>query len=234
MRFSEAIEKKDIEELFKKFTGDIWQIPPIGAAVARKKRKRKIYSLHLIKIKGKDISFDVKCEAGTYIRTLAEDIGKAAGNDAKLIKLRRTQVGEFNEKDSITLQELSLAYGAWKKEGDSKRLTSIIHPIEDALTGFKKIWISNGAANAICHGAQLMVPGIAKSESGINIGDTIAIMSLDNAIIAFAEAQMSSNEMQNKSKGIAARIKRVVYHMNKSPNPPKLANFSFEESYRKL
>jgi H/ACA ribonucleoprotein complex subunit 4 len=210
VRFSEEVTEKDVKKLFIEFTGEIWQIPPIGAAVARKRRKRMIYSLELLEIDGKDVLFDVKCEAGTYIRTLAEDMGKKIGNNARLTELRRVEVGGFGEKDAVTLQELSDAVWLWKEKGDGNRLKGIIHPIEDALKGFKRIWIMDKAADAICHGAQLMMPGIKRFEAGINVGDLVAIMNMKDELVAFAEAKISSKDMQTSERGQATKTERVI------------------------
>jgi len=210
VRFSEEVTEKDAKKLLNKFTGEIWQIPPIGAAVARKRRKRRIYSLELLEIDGKDVLFIVKCEAGTYIRTLAEDMGKKAGNKAELTELRRIGVGGFDEKDAVTLQELSDAVWLWKEKNDESRLKGIIRPIEDTLKGFKKIWIMDKAADAICHGAQLMMPGIKRFEAGINVGDIVAIMNLKDELVAFAEAKISSKDMQTSERGQATKTERVI------------------------
>ena len=210
IRFSADITEGNVKKLFDEFTGGIWQIPPAGAAVARKRRKRTIYSLELLEIDGKDVLFEVKCEAGTYVRILAEDMGKKAGNKAELAELRRIEVGGLNGKDAVTLQELSDAVWLWKENGNGSKLKGIIHPLEDALKGFKRIWIMDKAADAICHGAQLMMPGIRRFEAGIKIGDIIAVMNLKDELVAFAEAKMSSKDMQTSEKGQATKTERVI------------------------
>ena len=217
MKFDGEISETDIDRLFKEFTGEIWQIPPVGAAVARRKRKRVIYSLELLERNGKEILFDVKCEAGTYIRTLAEDMGKRVRNKAKLTELRRINVGSFNENNAVSLQGLSDAYWFWKEKGNEKKLRELLHPIEDAIKNFKKVWLFDTAINAVCSGAQLMMPGIAKFEEGIGIGETIVIMSQKGELVAFGEAKMSSKEMQINEKGQAAKIERVIMERGKYP-----------------
>ena len=217
IKFEREISEIDINRLFKEFTGEIWQIPPVGAAVARRKRKRVIYSLELLEMNGKEFLFDVKCEAGTYIRTLAEDIGKKARNKAKLIELRRINVGSFNENNAVNLQGLSDAYWLWKEKGNEKKLRELLHPIEDAIKNFKKVWLFDTAINAVCSGAQLMMPGISKFEDKIGIGETIVIMSQKGELVAFGEAKMSSEEMQINEKGQAVKIKRVIMERGKYP-----------------
>jgi tRNA pseudouridine55 synthase len=102
--------------------GEIMQTPPIYSAIkvdgkrayslARQgqdfeleARKVKIYELRIMNYEYPELKILVKCSSGTYIRTLAEDIGKALGCGAYLTALRRTKIGEFNVKDALTVEE---------------------------------------------------------------------------------------------------------------------------------
>jgi tRNA U55 pseudouridine synthase TruB len=80
--------------------GKITQIPPVRSAVARKPREREIYDFH-IKKQGKDISFTIHCESGTYIRKIATDMG------GHLKELHRTAIGPFNKPAEYTLEQLT-------------------------------------------------------------------------------------------------------------------------------
>lgn len=208
-RFARPPMEKAIAAAFKSFTGTITQIPPVGAAVARRPRERRIYELEILSIKGRDVGFRVSCEAGTYIRTLAEDIGKHLENDAKLIELRRTRLAGLTEKDAVSLQELSEAASLWKN-GDESRLRKVLHPIEDLAAGRKKVWILDGAVDAVCSGAQLAVPGIAKVSADIVRGDEVCIMTLKEELVAFGTALLTSEEMVKNKKGTAIRILRAI------------------------
>lgn len=109
------------------FTGDLTQIPPMysalkkdgrtlysyareGVEVDRPARNVKIYSLKIASArmdKGEEaIEFVAKCSKGTYIRTLAQDMGEALGCGAYLTALRRIQTGDFNESQCISLEAL--------------------------------------------------------------------------------------------------------------------------------
>ena len=112
-----------IEATRKSFLGYIEQIPPKYSAVkvngetayrlARKgvdfvikKRKVKIHNFD-IEIESEDeVAFDIKCQKGTYIRTIADDFGKALDSGAYLMSLRRIAIGEYNISDSLDLEEL--------------------------------------------------------------------------------------------------------------------------------
>jgi tRNA pseudouridine55 synthase len=113
-----------IHALIPVFTGNIVQLPPMfsaikqggvplyklarkGETVERKERGVVIHSLVIDRISLPDITFTLSCSKGTYVRTLADDIGAALGVGAHLTELRRTASGSFYQSDSITLNELS-------------------------------------------------------------------------------------------------------------------------------
>lgn len=112
-----------IMEAFSKFIGEYEQIPPMFSA--KKVQGRKLYSLArknieielkpnrvtiynitIEKISLPFVKFEVKCSKGTYIRSLANDIGKALETGAYLFELRRTRIGNFSVDDSLQIQEL--------------------------------------------------------------------------------------------------------------------------------
>lgn len=101
------VRRKEIEKTFKKFTGEIAQKPPVRSRVARVERKRRVHSLRISKIKGREIEFKVKCEAGTYVRKLVHDIGEYIGKGAHMTELRRTRIGPFQLKEAVPLSKLS-------------------------------------------------------------------------------------------------------------------------------
>ncbi|MBT3404690.1 RNA-guided pseudouridylation complex pseudouridine synthase subunit Cbf5 [archaeon] len=112
MRMHEKVELKKVESMIKKkFLGRIKQIPPVKSRVARKEREREIYKFELLETDGKDILFKVKCEGGTYIRKLIDDLGKELGIGAHMLELRRVNAGIFSEKDKefMNLYELEKA-----------------------------------------------------------------------------------------------------------------------------
>jgi len=98
-------EKKEIEEAVLSFVGEIEQIPPRRSAVARKPRKRRIYSITINSIDRRRVNFSVRCEAGTYIRKLCHDMGKALGTGANMVSLRRTAIGPISVSEAVPLDE---------------------------------------------------------------------------------------------------------------------------------
>ncbi|MEM3573431.1 MAG: PUA domain-containing protein, partial [Nitrososphaeria archaeon] len=78
------------------------------------------------------------------------------------------------------------------------------------LTPFKKVYIKDSAVEAICYGAQVAVPGIAKLSSNIVKNDLVLILSLKGELIALGKALLSSEEIEELSKGLAVKVERVI------------------------
>ena len=196
------VDKDKIMKVLKKFIGKVKQLPPKKSAVARRIRKRQIYYLDVIEISKRNILIRVGCEAGTYIRRLADDIGKELGTGAHLQELRRTKSGMFTEDQVITMQDLSDALA----EG---RLKDVVLPMEKILEGTKTVIIKDSAVDAVCNGAPLSSGGLSKIEEGIEKGDWTGMLTLKGEIVAIGKASMTSAEMKRK-KGIAVKTDRVL------------------------
>ena len=203
----------DVEKLksliAEKFIGKIIQIPPKKSAVARKPREREVKSFDILEVNGRDILFNTKVEAGTYIRKLVWDIGVAAGIGAHMVELRRIRAGNFTEENAHSLVEIRDAFEFWK-EGDEKYLKKILIPIEFTIDHVKKVFIKDSAIEAICNGAPLYPVGIVRIQEGIVEGEMVAIMSLKNELVAIGIAKMNSKKMFEGKKGIAVRVDRVI------------------------
>jgi len=199
----EEVDKKKIEKAFKDFIGKIKQLPPKKSAVARKEREREVYYLELLELKERNILFKIGCEAGFYVRRLADDLGKKLGTGAHLQELRRTKSGNFSEESTITLQDLVDA----KEEN---RLKEVILPMELVAENIGKIIVSDNTIANICNGAPLAVGGIVRFEDNIKKGQWVALFSLKGELIAIGRASMSSEMMLNKKRGLAIKTDRVL------------------------
>lgn len=216
IQFHGKVERKSVEKIFGEFTGDIKQLPPLKSAVKRVVRKRKIYYLVPLEFNGKEVLFKVGCEAGTYIRKLCFDIGNKMRCGANMLELRRTKVGNISEEEAVTLQQLSDANWLWKEKGDEKEMIEIVSPLE-SVVDLKKIWLRDSAVESICSGAMLAVPGVAKLEKDIKIGEQIVLMSLKDEIVSVGQAKMSSNEIAENNTGIVASTIRVIMRKGTYP-----------------
>ena len=218
MRLHGEVSRKKIKEVMKSFIGKIWQTPPKEAAVKRERRQRRIYYLNIIEMDGRDVLFKVGCEGGTYIRVLCKDIGKKLGVGAHMEELRRTKSGMFEEKDAIILQDLLDAYIFWKEDGYEKELRKYLRPMEELLSHLPAIIIKDSAVDAICHGADLALPGVVQVDTGIKKDSIVVIKTLKGEAVAIAKALMDTRDIMEKDKGIAADTKRVL--MKKGIYPP--------------
>ena len=203
---------KKISSMFEKFTGPIYQIPPFQAAVKRELRIRRIYEIELLEHNSQNTLFRVLCEGGTYIRNLCEDIGSALGINCWMEQLIRTKSGPFRIEDSVTLVEAHDMYVSWKESGDASKLSKILRPLEEMLVDIPSIEAKDSAVDAICHGADLGIPGVVSVSKKMKRGQLISINSSRGETIALARATVNSEEIvkRAKSKGKVAKLERVI------------------------
>lgn len=219
MHIHQQAPKELIEKSIKKFIGKIKQLPPLKSAVARRERIREIMDIQILEINGKDVLFKVKCEAGTYIRRLVDDIGKDLKCGAHMAELRRTRAGIFVESASFTMHKLKDAWEIYKETGDEKRLREIVKPLEDVLNllKIKRIFVKDSAVNKICNGAAVGVNGVSKLDENIRKDENVVILTLKGEIIAAAIALMGSGEIAKSERGLAAKTDRVLMRLNTYP-----------------
>jgi H/ACA ribonucleoprotein complex subunit 4 len=209
MHLHKEVDENKLRETCKSFEGKIKQLPPVKSAVKRQWRFRKIYYIDIIEIDGKDVLMRIGCQAGTYIRKLLHNIGEKLGTGAHMAELRRTKAGGFDESTLITLQDLADAVHYYEKENNEKYIRRCIMPVETAADHIPKIWVLDSTVNALCHGMNLKIPGIAKLHTEIQKDDIVAVMTLKDELIAVGTAQLTSKEMMNLEKGLAVNINKV-------------------------
>ena len=117
------LSSERVKEVLTQFKGEIEQIPPMhsalkrdgkplyeyarqGIVLERPPRQVTIYSIELISLEADTLVLDVECSKGTYIRTLAQDIGRVLGCYAHLSALRRLSVGDFLLSGAVTLEQI--------------------------------------------------------------------------------------------------------------------------------
>ncbi|MBI4152571.1 RNA-guided pseudouridylation complex pseudouridine synthase subunit Cbf5 [Candidatus Woesearchaeota archaeon] len=209
MHLHKDVEEAKVHEIVKQFIGKIKQLPPVKSAIKRQLREREIYEFEILEIEGREVLFRVRCQAGTYIRKLCHDLGQALGAGAHMVELRRTQAGPFTEKDNlITLNDLDDAIHFYRDENNDTFLRHCIQPMEKALKHISKCWIFDTTIQSVTHGRALAIPGISKLEN-FRKGETVAIMTLKDELVAIGEAMMSGVEINTKDRGIALKISKV-------------------------
>ncbi|MEK0382075.1 MAG: RNA-guided pseudouridylation complex pseudouridine synthase subunit Cbf5, partial [Nitrosopumilus sp.] len=191
-----------LKKVLEEFTGELYQKPPQRSAVLRQTRTRTIYELELLEQKERLMVLRVLCEAGTYIRKLIYDIGEILGPGATMIELRRTRVHQFNENSKlVTLHELANAYSLWTEKKDDSKIKELILPIEHAFSEIKSVIIRDSAVDALCHGAQLAIPGILEASPDLKVDDLVAIYTQKGEIVALAKTLLSLEDIKEKTKG---------------------------------
>lgn len=159
-----------IEQVLAEFTGEIEQVPPMfsaikqagqplyklarkGITVERVARPVHIRQLTLLSLQHDLLELDVQCSKGTYIRTLAADIGARLGCGAHLNALRRTRVGDFTEAQTLTLDQLSQLEAQGKNQ-----LDAVLLPMQNALPHWPELSLTDDAAYYLCQGQSVFVP----------------------------------------------------------------------------
>ena len=210
--------KEKLDETMDLFRGEIFQKPPQRSAVVRQTRTRTIYEFEVLEQKERLLLTRILCEAGTYIRKLYYDLGEILGPGATMIELRRTRVDQFRETDGlVTLHELANAFAIWEEEKDASKLMKMIKPVEYAFSELKSVVIRDSAVDAMCHGAQLAIPGILQISGNLKKGDIVAIYTQKGEAVALAESTMSEEEIRDATKGYAFETKRIIMAPNTYP-----------------
>lgn len=217
MKLHKEVDEKRIRDACQSFVGEISQMPPLRSAVKRVRRTREIYYLEILEIHGTEVLFHVGCEAGTYIRTLCVDIGKKLGVGAQLLELRRTRVGNITEDTSVNLQDLKDAFIFWKEEGNEAELRKTILSMERLLEVVPTIVVRDSAIDALCHGANLAIPGVVEIDEDIKVSELAAVLSLKGEGVALVKMELPSSQVLEKDTGICASLERVL--MNKGTYP---------------
>lgn len=207
VKFHGNVGHQDVKQVVRDFETEIYQTPPLKSGVKREKRKRKVHNIDILDYKKREYLLRVRCESGTYIRTLCKDIGKTLGVGAHMMELRRTESGSFTEEDMILLQDLKDAYECYKA-GIEDELDDVLHPYEKALDIYPQIKVKDTAAGAVLNGADLAAPGILEMED-FSIGDKVVLVSQKNEGLAFGESLYEPEKIMEKDKGLVVKTERV-------------------------
>lgn len=220
---------KKLEKALETLTGAVFQRPPLISAVKKELRVRTIYETKLLEYDEKrDMGiFWVSCEAGTYIRTLCVHIGYLLGCGAHMAELRRVRSGALKEdKSMVTMHDVKDAQWHFEQYGKEEYLRRVIMPLEILLTTYPRIVVKDTSINAVCYGAQLMLPGVLRYESNIECGQEIILISTKGEAVALAIAQMTTSTIATCDHGIVARTKRVIMDRDTYDKKWKLGPFA--------
>lgn len=114
----------------------------------------------------------------------------------------------------------------FERTGSEAYLRRVIMPLEILLVQYKRIVVKDTSVNAVCYGAQLMLPGVLRYESNIEVGAEVILMSTKGEAIALAIAQMTTSTIASCDHGIVARTKRVIMERDVYDKKWKLGPFA--------
>lgn len=215
------IEQGIIEDIFKKYTGAIEQIPPMfsaarvngkrlytlarkGISISRNPKKVFIYSLKLLDYKNDLVTFEAKTSAGTYIRTLCDDIGNELGCGAYLAELTRTRVGELKIEDSITVEELN-------QSNPGNGLMDKICSIEKTLSFLPFIEIKKEKENYVLTKKAIMREWIEELSAEINGGEYFRVHNSSGKLLGIAASLIQEKPLSSCYKQeLCFKMKKIL------------------------
>ena len=171
-----SVSRKAIERALTKFKGEVKQVPPMhsaikmngvplyklarkGIAVEREPRLVTLYQICLVEFVNSELELEISCSKGTYIRTIADDLGQILGCGAHVIELRRTQAGVFTEKDSISSEELALE----KENRGLDKIDQFLIPMDRAIQDLPEVNLPSITASHVKNGQAVLVRHLPKN-----------------------------------------------------------------------
>ena len=215
------VNETKIKQVFQTFVGEKDQIPPMysakkkngiplyklarnGINIARDPVKITIYSIDFIKKEENQVLFEVRCSAGTYIRTLSHDIGKKLGCYAHMVRLTRTKVGLFGLGRTLTLEELKVAY----EEGS---LPEKLLPLEEALNFLPAIRVKEEYLESVSHGVALSKCFLETLPDRFEPGHYFRVFGNNDKVVAVVEPVVDQDKLPELTPGdIVFKAKRVL------------------------
>jgi tRNA pseudouridine55 synthase len=198
---SVTLDARVLEKLFRDFTGRLMQTPPpysakrVGGVRAYKLARQQkpvtlapveveIYALELLGVEGDEVRFAVECSGGTYVRSLAHDLGQKLGCGGHLGGLRRTAVAEFKESHAVTLERL-------QEVVQQGKLESCLVPLEALLPDCPELVVHGREEAAVRHGhhfelAQALRPGRGEAPGRSPVATLLKIVNPERRLIAVA------------------------------------------------
>ena len=165
-----SVSRKVVEHALTKFKGEVEQLPPMhsalkikgvplykfarkGITIERKTRLISVYKIELVNVGNGELELDIACSKGTYIRTIADDLGQELGCGAHIIKLHRTQAGVFEEADCISSKELAME----KASMGLDKIDQHLIPMDQAILDLPEVKLPSSTASYVKNGQSVLV-----------------------------------------------------------------------------
>ena len=170
------LSRENVEHCLDSFRGEIKQTPSMysalkhegvplyklarkGEEVERKERNLIIHRLEFLEFRGDEIDLEIHCSKGTYIRTIADDLGDMLGVGGHVIVLRRLQSGPFLEPNSVTIERLETE----AEVNGAENLDQFLLPADLAVEHLEKVDLPTGTADFVRQGQAVIARGLPTS-----------------------------------------------------------------------
>jgi tRNA pseudouridine55 synthase len=191
---------KQIEAVLAEFRGDISQVPSMysalkhqgqplyklareGIEIEREARPLTIFSLEMTDFRPGEFpeaDVEIHCSKGTYVRTLAEDIGAQLGCGAYVSRLHRNIAGPFDEVDTISVEELE----ALREECQAEELDYLLEPMDAGIKHLMAVDLSEDTAFYFQQGQPVMAPQVYRDSEE---GDIVRVFETNGPFLGVAE-----------------------------------------------
>lgn len=214
--FHGQVRNADLERVIGEFTGPIFQTPPVRSAVRRERRIRTIHKLALLERAGTSVLLDIQADSGTYVRTLAVDMGEALGPGGNMAELRRIGTGPFTEAAATTVTALADAVHA-ARAGHPEAFLALLHSPQEAWRAFPQVVVKDSAVDALAHGADLAAPGVLKVSAAFKEGDLVVLTTRRDELVGLGRAVVASSELASTKEGWVVDARQVFMAPGRYP-----------------
>jgi tRNA pseudouridine55 synthase len=204
------LDENRVRKVIESFRGQIWQAPPpysalkyqgkrlsdyarAGTPVTKEPRKVRINSIEILKLFLPFVDLRISCSKGTYIRSLAQDIGSRLNCGAHLTSLTRIRVGPFKLQNALDIEKI-------RGNFNPSKLQNYLVPVETALNSLPTVKVTDKFNEKIKNGPDLKFKDIISVESEFSSGDTLCLKNNKNEVLAMVRALKSSNELSKLDK----------------------------------
>ena len=217
-----------IVAVMDRFIGRRHQVPPMysavkvrgvplykaaraGRTVSRSPREFAVRSLEILSISPAagpppatiDVTFDIVCSKGTYVRTLCADIGEALGVGGHLAGLERRRVGRFGIEEALSLDELA---GLAERGAVETRL----YTLAAALADLPALRLDREAVEGLRHGVAVPVSRVVSAEGAWMAGAFVRLLSPDGRLVGIGKAPCSAAELKQAPAGTMITLEKVL------------------------
>lgn len=226
---AEAPTRAELESAIGTFIGKITQQPPTysaikhlgrplydyarkGKPVAAELREVVVHNLEILNYRYPELKLQVHCSSGTYVRSLAHDLGAALGCGAYVVELRRLSIGRHHVKNAITLA--SILEGAERAEDGCFPLGQVAEPTfvpTEKMLDFPTLYVEPGRESAIDHGVPIRGSDVVLAAgTKVNARDIVMLYAREGRLIAVGRSLFAGSELRQHPTEPVVEYVRVL------------------------